>query len=191
MKQRKGLYKALSLLLIICFLLQPAYHINTRAANDVILNLADGVITLNGHDYVQKTVSGTVVNEGTIDNEGRLILTGSQNNSWKVDVNGSDIPIIQYKNCSTNAGVDLLDVVGDINIEFEGNVSLNGQFIFYNTSNTGIVPNPNITSINMTGMFGSTVTINSSGGLLADDDYSYHLIGLNIINSTFPANISK
>ena len=167
---KKGLYKALSVILVVAMLLPmlPARVIKAEeetvfnpdgetsvatpsaitlmaVGDNTTLNLLDGIITVTNQTYVQKTAGGTVVSQGDI--TGELILTGNQANSWNVTLSGANIPAIRFKNISTN-GYLTGTASGDLNITVDGTCNFTNG-ILYNLSN--------IRNIYITGMDGNVV----------------------------------
>ena len=152
--------KIISVLVLFCLFIQPMQvaSITANAAtndvvlslseglDDVTLNLADGLITITNRDYVQKSSSGTVLKSGTVAASGRLVLIGVQSNSWNVAVNGNNVPVIRYKNVTTN-GIITGAITGDLTIEIEGACNFNNGTALTNASVTGILK---VTGINGT-----------------------------------------
>lgn len=170
---KKGLYKALSVILVIAMLLPmlPARVIKAEegtvfspeddtsiaspsaitvmaVGDNTTLNLMDGIITVTNQSYVQKTAGGTIVSQGEI--TGELVLTGNQANSWNITLSGANIPAIRFKNISTN-GLITGTASGDLNILVEGTCNFTNGMLYNLT---------NITNINVTGMEGNVVKNN-------------------------------
>ncbi len=171
----KGLYKTLSVILVVAMLLpmlptkvikaeeefvfnpdgetsvaSPSAVTLMGTGDNTTLNLLDGIITVTNQSYVQKTAGGTIVSQGEI--AGELILTGNQANSWNVTLSGANIPAIRFKNISTN-GLITGTASGDLNILIEGTCNFTNGML-YNL--------PNITNIYVTGMEGNVVKNNPS-----------------------------
>lgn len=149
---KKGFYKALSVILVVAMLLPmlPARVIKAEeetvfnpdvetsvaspsaitvmaTGDNTTLNLLDGIITVTNQSYVQKTAGGTIVSQGEI--TGELVLTGNQANSWNVTLSGANIPVIRFKNISTN-GCLTGTASGDLNIIVEGTCNFTNGILY-------------------------------------------------------------
>ncbi len=194
----KGLYKTLSLLLIVVLGLPilPAMTIKAADVSNIesdvqvasqaaitamviedtntTLNIMDGPITITNQSYVQKTNSGTVVSEGTIN--GELVLIGNQSMTTNITINGSNIPTIRFKNVYANC-VITGTASGILNI------ILDGKCTFQN----GLISTiPNITAVNFTGSDGNDVKFNSTG-LNLNTGSSRTELNISGLNATIPA----
>lgn len=115
---RKRLLKYMFLLLILSSMLQLR-SLNAVAASETVLNIMDGNITITDKSYVQTKSNGTVVASGDVLND-EIILTGIQNSGFNINVEGSDLPTIHFRNVTTN-GYIFGTASSDLNIILEGN----------------------------------------------------------------------
>jgi predicted nucleic acid-binding Zn-ribbon protein len=140
----------ISIILVVslCINIIPINNQRVMAADETVLNVMDGNITITDNTYVQKNGSGVITASGTaINNE--IILTGSQNSRYNINVLGSNLPTIRFRNVSTNGDI-YGTASGKLNVKMEGNCNV--QYLF---RYDGL---PNITHFSVTGVSGNNVT---------------------------------
>lgn len=199
---KKGFYKALSVILIMAMILpmlptrvikaeeetvfnpdgeilvaSPSAITAMAAVDSTILDISDGPITVTNQSYVQKTSGGTVIREGNI--TGELVVTGSTSNA-AITLNGTNIPTIRLINYLSSASIGGT-ATGTLNIILEGNISVMGSSLLNAFME-------NFTTVNIAGAEGNYIY---GSGYITCGGQAFKIENLNVSGLNFYANAGE